>query len=282
MDGSLPAGPVLQLTNADLQAFFGRGFVLLRGVFSEVELAMMRRACDRLQQQALALAKQFGPGAILHRGSQFVLGEVASGPLKGQPRIDRVVWCGAAEPDLLAVGEDLRLVGIAAQVLGTPEMDQLISQVHFKLPNDGVTFPWHQDCRHRRWGTPEWTDVNGRGSFVEMVTALDDCALDNGPMFFVEDSTRHGPIETSAPDHIVPQQYIDRDKTVAATMQAGDVLIFGPYVLHGSYENTSARPRRLLLNGYAAPGANRRVYPGEGAGRRVEVGQSSGRRPTVP
>lgn len=280
MDGSLPAGPAPHLTDADLREFFGRGFVLLRKVFSEVELAAMRRACDRLQQQALDLGRQFGPGATLHRGSQFVLGEIATGPMQGQPRIDRVVWCGAAEPELLQVGEDPRLLQVAAQVLGTPAMDQLINQVHFKLPNDGVAFPWHQDCRHRRWGTPEWTDVNGRGSFVEMVTALDDCGLDNGPMFFVEDSARHGPIATTAPDHLIPQHYIEQGKTVAATMQAGDVLIFGPYVIHGSFENTSTRPRRLLLNGYAAPGANRRVYPGEGAGRRVALGP--GLRQTVP
>lgn len=114
----------------------------------------MRAACDRLQAEAMALGHEFGPGATLHRGSQFVLGEVASGPLRGQPRIDRVVWCGAAEPELLQVGVDPRLLGVAAQVLGTLAMDQLINQVHFKLPYDGVTFPWHQDCRHRRWGTP--------------------------------------------------------------------------------------------------------------------------------
>jgi hypothetical protein len=45
------------------------------------------------------------------------------------------------------------------------------------------------------------------------------------------------------------------------------VLFFGPYAIHGSTPNESAVPRRVLINGYAYPGANGRVYPGEGSGR---------------
>ena len=52
-----------------------------------------------------------------------------------------------------------------------------------------------------------------------------------------------------------------------ATMRAGSVLLFGPYSVHGSQPNTSPRPRRTFINGFAYPGANARIYPGEGAGR---------------
>jgi ectoine hydroxylase-related dioxygenase (phytanoyl-CoA dioxygenase family) len=55
--------------------------------------------------------------------------------------------------------------------------------------------------------------------------------------------------------------------TVAA--RPGDTLFFGPYTAHASFENTSNRYRRILINGYAFPGANSRVYPGDGAGRRL-------------
>jgi hypothetical protein len=48
-------------------------------------------------------------------------------------------------------------------------------------------------------------------------------------------------------------------------------LFFGPYTAHASFENTSDRYRRILINGYAFPGANRRIYPGDGAGRRLTV-----------
>jgi ectoine hydroxylase-related dioxygenase (phytanoyl-CoA dioxygenase family) len=46
-------------------------------------------------------------------------------------------------------------------------------------------------------------------------------------------------------------------------------LFFGPYTAHASFENTSDRYRRVLINGYASPGANHRTYPGDGAGRRL-------------
>jgi hypothetical protein len=47
------------------------------------------------------------------------------------------------------------------------------------------------------------------------------------------------------------------------------VLFFGPYAVHGSTSNESKYSRRVLINGYAYPGANGRVYPGEGSGRRL-------------
>ncbi len=54
---------------------------------------------------------------------------------------------------------------------------------------------------------------------------------------------------------------IDASRAVAVTGRAGDVLFFGPYAVHGSTPNQSNKPRRVLINGYAAPGANKRVYP---------------------
>jgi ectoine hydroxylase-related dioxygenase (phytanoyl-CoA dioxygenase family) len=51
------------------------------------------------------------------------------------------------------------------------------------------------------------------------------------------------------------------------TASAGSVLFFGPYTAHASFENTSMTLRRVLINGYAYPGANHFKYPGEGSGR---------------
>jgi len=201
----------------------------------------------------------------MHQGSQFVLGRTA----QDQVRIDRVVWCGAAEPELLEYGADPRLLRLAAQILGTSHMQQLINQVHFKLAGDGVEFPWHQDSLHRRYGTPDWHDVNGRGSYVQIVTAIDDCTLDNGPLFFVDGSCRFGHIAVVGPDHVLPVESIEPDRVRAVTMRAGSVVLFGPYTIHGSTANRSNGPRRLFINGYCCEGANRRIYPGEGSGRHL-------------
>lgn len=243
--------------DATLQALDETGFAVVRGVFRPDEIGQMRAAFDRLADVARTL-----PASGMHRGSQFVL---QTEPL----RIQRVVWCGAAEPVLSAFGRDRRLLTLASCVLRTRRMHQLINQAHFKLPGDEVGFEWHQDSRHRRYGTPEWTDVDGRGSFVEIVTAIDAVRSDNGPLLFVPGSAALGHVETEPGTDALPPGTFDPADAVSADLDPGDVVLFGPYVIHGSEPNRSDRPRRLFLNGFASPGANRRVYPGDGAGREL-------------
>jgi len=57
-------------------------------------------------------------------------------------------------------------------------------------------------------------------------------------------------------------------------LPAGALVSFGPDAIHGSGPNRSPRPRRVLINGYAAPGANRFACPGVGAGRTLQAGAS--------
>jgi ectoine hydroxylase-related dioxygenase (phytanoyl-CoA dioxygenase family) len=206
----------------------------------------------------------------MHRGAQFVHGKVQTGPRAGQVRIDRVVWAGAADATVLECGAQPQLLAWAGQLLAARRVQQLINQVHFKLPGDGVEFPWHQDSSHRRYGTPEWRDVSGTGSYVQMVALVDDCTLANGPLLFVRGSCRHGHIEP-LDDGTLPQEFIPREDVAAVTGEAGSVVLFGPYTIHGSSANRSDGPRRLLINGYAHPDANTRVYPGDGAGRFLDV-----------
>ena len=241
-----------------IKAFFDAGFTVQPDVFSADEVAAMRDAFDRLENTA----RRIGSTAM-HDGSQFVVDSLPNGGIK----IHRIVWCGAAEPVLSEFGRHPRLVEMASQLLGSSSMNQLINQAHFKLPGDGVGFPWHQDSTHRRCGTSEWTDVNGRGSYVQTLTALDDIGEDNGPLFFIPGSHARGHLDLPA-DGSLPS-WLDAATAVPAIMRAGSVLLFGPYSIHGSQPNTSTRPRRTFINGFAYPGANARTYPGEGAGRLV-------------
>ncbi|HXV77754.1 MAG TPA: phytanoyl-CoA dioxygenase family protein, partial [Candidatus Polarisedimenticolaceae bacterium] len=160
MESARPARSVPLAVSAR-RTFYDEGLIVLRGVFRPDEVAEMRAAFDRLEQ----LAKRLD-GTEIHHGSQFVVERSDHHPL----RIHRVVWCGGAEPVLGRYGEDPRLTGLASRLLGSRRIVQLINQAHFKLPGDGVAFPWHQDSRHRRYGEEAWADVNGRGSYVQTVT----------------------------------------------------------------------------------------------------------------
>jgi ectoine hydroxylase-related dioxygenase (phytanoyl-CoA dioxygenase family) len=230
-----------------------RGFAVVRGLVLGDELAQMRAAFERLVHRAHSLQ-----GTADLDGSRFV---VESEPF----RLHRVIWAGGAEPALAALGADPRWTRLAAEALRSRALVQLIQQAHFKLPGDEVGFAWHQDASNRRQGTPLWTDLDGRGSFVEIALAIDASGPDNGGLSFLPGSHRLGFVadpETGA----LPEGLVDPGQAVTPVLEPGDAVVFGPFVIHGSAPNRSDGPRRMFLQGYALPGANRREYPGCGLG----------------
>ncbi|MEZ6183503.1 MAG: phytanoyl-CoA dioxygenase family protein [Planctomycetota bacterium] len=244
----------MTLTPEDVDAFFRDGYLVQRQVFGPEELAPLRRCFARIQAEGATLGAETG----MHLGARFVF--------EGQA-LHRVVWAGALEEELLAIGQDPRLLGPVGQLLGSDEVVQLLNQCHFKLPGDEVAFAWHQDSQNRHFGTPDWTDVNGRGSFVQTILAVDDAPADSGPLEVFPGSCALGHLGLTW-DNVLPDGL---GEPVALTATAGDVLFFGPYTIHGSGPNRSPYPRRVLINGYACPGANRFVYPGAGTGRPLRV-----------
>ncbi|MCO4743777.1 MAG: phytanoyl-CoA dioxygenase family protein [Proteobacteria bacterium] len=238
----------------DVRTRFARdGFAILRGVLGTDECAAMALAFDRLLRRARGLESTADVG-----GSRFVLD---TDPF----RLHRVVWCGAAEPALAPYGADPRLLGVAATLLGSDELVQLIQQAHFKLPGDEVGFLWHQDASNRRYGTDLWSDIDGRGSFLQMALAVDAMRPDNGPLRVIPGSHRLGFV-ADPKTGTIPAEHLDLDAAVDLELEPGDLAVFGPFLLHGSPPNHSSGPRRLFLQGYALPGANRREYPGCGTG----------------
>ena len=233
--------------------FYTLGYFIVPNLFSQKEVHEISEAFDRLQKIALTLKTT----QELH-GAQFVV---------DHGRIDRIVWMGGAEKSLLKVGEDPRTLGICSTLLGTTKMEQLICQGHYKLSGDSVKFDWHQDSQHRGFGTPDWTDVNGRGSYVQTLMAIDEVTLDNGPVLFVPCTGDQGHL---ALDKVAdPTKVVDVTKAIPMPMKPGDVAFFSPYSVHGSQPNVSGESRRVFINGFAYPGANHRKYPGQGSGRTV-------------
>lgn len=229
------------------------GFAIVRGLLPPDEVADLSAAFDRLLAQARALTGTSDVG-----GARFV---VDADPF----RLHRVVWCGGADPAIARYGDDPRYVGRAVEALGMAPAVQLIQQAHFKLPHDGVDFAWHQDASNRRHGTDLWQDVNGRGSFVQIALAVDPQGAENGGLQVIPGSHRDGFL-ADARTGALPADRIDEAHAVCPTLDPGDALFFGPFLIHGSAPNRSGRSRRLFIQGYAAPGANRREYPGSGTG----------------
>ncbi len=221
-----------ELSPADLRCFDEDGYLIVEDLFSREDVAEMAEAAERLRALGRELAAALpldgedakGEIKIEHAGSQFVFSG-ADGPR----RLLRVVWAGGCEPDFLAIGRDARLTAIVGQILGSSTAVHLLNQLHAKFPHDGLEFEPHQDSEHRRYGTPEWRDVDGRGSYVQAVVAIDDSTPDNGPLVFYPQSGRQGHLDPGT----VRRTYQDRPG-VPALLKAGSAAFFGPYVVHRS------------------------------------------------
>lgn len=260
-----PSAP--RLSSEEIEQFFDTGWIRKNSLFSTDEIGRIKKCFDNLERMADGMSS-----TGLLRGSQFVLGQN-----DGRKILKRVVWAGGSQPYILKIGADPRLTVPSSQLLGSNVMEHLLSQAHFKRPNDGVIFGWHQDIQHRDKGPGTWEDLNGKGSFVQTVIAVDEMTADSGPVMFIPGSARWGRVDFGDHDYDNPDycprkppQFRDED-AVTVIAQPGDTLFFGPYTAHASFENLSPQYRRVLINGYAYPGANRRVYPGKGAGRTLEV-----------
>ncbi len=255
------------LTDIEVRAYFENGWIVRPSLFSPDEIDAMRDCFNRLESMAGGLSE-----TGLHQGAHFVLGAK-----DGEQVIKRVVWAGGAESYLLDIGADPRLTVPASQLLDSQVLEQLLCQAHFKRPHDGVVFGWHQDIQHRDKGNDTWRDVNGSGSFVQTLIVLDDMSPDSGPLKFIPGSSKWGRVDFGSHDYDDPDSstrlppLFNPDDAVTITASAGDTLFFGPYTAHASFENVSDSYRRVLINGYAYPGANNRVYPGDGAGRQIRV-----------
>jgi ectoine hydroxylase-related dioxygenase (phytanoyl-CoA dioxygenase family) len=244
------------LTSDEIKRFHEVGYLEAGGFFCSREVRDMRDAFDRIQNTALS-----GTGEFMDNGSKFYVKSIED----GGKRIEHVNWCGAAEPILMKYSRDRKIRWLALDLLGSEEANHLVNQVHFKLPGDGMEFPFHQDCMNRRYETKFWKDVNGKGSYVNAIIAIDPMAYDNGPLLVSENPGRHvGKIGFEG-----QKRHLEIAKPIL--LNPGDVLALGPYVIHGSLPNESKSPRRVLINGFAYPGANSRKFDIPHAGEMISL-----------
>ncbi len=254
----------LYLTEQQCKQYDTEGFVIVRKLFSKNEILEITRYANLLKEIAFKLANNMDD-KVMHKGTQFVISHKNK-----KPSIDRIVWAGAIEPRLLEFGRLSKITYPVAQLLKAQYADHLINQLHYKLPNDGIKFGWHIDLQNRIKFDPNWNDVGRNGSFVQVITAIDEHNISNGPLRVIPGIDKNGPPKFPYMcDDLELPKTIDINQSIMLLLSPGDTVFLHPWIPHSSLPNKSAIERKTFLNGFSLPEANKKPYPGVGSAEKI-------------
>ena len=155
------------------------------------------------------------------------------GASRSPTSVHPVFWEFAKSPALLEV---------CARLLG-PNVRLHGSKLNMKDPKYGSPVEWHQD-----WAFYPHTNDD----LLAIGVMLDDVELENGPLMVLP-GTHKGPVYDHHADGrfcgaIDPTSVkLPYDKAVAVTGKAGSASFHHVRLVHGSAQNTSSKPRQLLL-----------------------------------
>jgi ectoine hydroxylase-related dioxygenase (phytanoyl-CoA dioxygenase family) len=197
-----------------VDAFREAGWYVVPSLFSEAE-------CDDIV------------GHVEQAAFELALGAADDGPLSYRPMMH------LASPELAAVATDARWAPIVLPLLGTGDARLYWEQAVSKPPQARTELPWHQDNGY----TPLLPE-----EYVTCWLALDDADLDNGCLWVIPGSHRHGTVRHRNGDGPFRVGHDgDPAEGVPVPVPRGSVLVFSSLLMHRSGPNTTERQRRAWI-----------------------------------
>jgi phytanoyl-CoA hydroxylase len=222
-------------TQIDLAAYGERGFVLVRNVFAGETLIALGRETDALLERASASGRAT---EATWRGAWRESASVGVADAPPTTRVDSIHNVQNHSAVFTRALVDRRLTDLAAELIG-PNVQLHHTKLHNKPPAVGSPFPMHQDYPYF---------PHARHTMIAAIIHLDDSTVENGCICAVPGSHKLGPLEhRSDKSFYLDMQEWPLERAEPVQAQAGDVLLFSYFTVHGSYVNTSPRPRRILL-----------------------------------
>ncbi len=139
------------------------------------------------------------------------------------------------------------------QLLGTPRVRFWHDQVFYKPAKTGGNVAWHQDYSYWQRSTP--------AQHMTVWIGLDDSKLDNGCVHAIPGSHRWPLLDPTAlmgdmeglAKQLTPEQRAQFNP-VALEQPTGTCSFHHDHTVHGSFANSSNRPRRAIVLNYMADG----------------------------
>jgi hypothetical protein len=237
------SGP--HVTEEQLLALRRDGFLLVKGLSSDEEIAPLRALFDRMFSERRGWDKgdlfdMIGPDSP---EQELALPQLLR-PSQYEPLLRQSKLASSAR-------------SIAKQILG-PKAENDLEHAINKPPFNGAATPWHQDdAFHRRGsGVPE---------SISIWMPLQDVTVESGCMQYIRGSNL-GPLYPHRSPHNDPRIHgletispPDLTNCVAVPMRVGDAVIHLSRTLHSAGVNTSGQPRRAYVLGYSVKTRRDRV-----------------------
>jgi len=225
------------------------GYAIVRGFFTPAEVAAIGVEIDKVHEEGVAHGRSFRHGNLL-----FKIAEGAEGP-----NVLMVQWPAYRWPALDAVRLDPRFATLLAPLIGG-DVKQIINQLHWKAPGALGDFAWHQDSRFR---VPAECYRNLGTAYVQTGLAIDPHRPESGGMSFVPRSHLHGDLDLDTDSDVLGKAMSDAAlervglsaaDAIQLVLDPGDLVLWNPYLVHGSGLNRSDHRRRFFINGYVRAG----------------------------
>lgn len=247
----------MKLSDAERRSYEEQGYLVRRGVLSPSEVEHLRDATEELCRDLSAAA---GPSRARVRVSQhyvFELNGLKDIVLKWEPGDDDVVQgvepFAHLHPTFIELAAHAGLVDPCADILDVPDVSLFTEKLNVKRAHVGGRYSLHQDIPYWR-GVAEDPDA-----LVTAWVALDDATAANGALEVLPGSHRLGqvPGKESGLDferNEIDETTFDTSSMVTVEVEAGGMVVFGPYLVHRSAPNNSDRDRRAVLYTYQPAG----------------------------
>jgi Phytanoyl-CoA dioxygenase (PhyH) len=240
-DGTSSATPVSHfgphLTEDQLATLRRDGFLLVKGLSTQEEIASLRAPFDRM----------FSERRGWDTGDLFDM--VGTDGPEQALALPQLVRTSRYEPLFRQTLLASSARAIAEQILG-PKIENDLEHAISKPPFTGAATPWHQDDAFQPKGS-------GIPESISIWMPLQDVTVENGCMQYIRGSNL-GPLYPHRSPRNDPRIHgleivspPDLTNCVAVPVHAGDAVIHLSRTLHCAGVNTSAQPRRAYVLGYS-------------------------------
>lgn len=240
------------LTADEITLFYKQGYLIKRQCLSQEDMSQLNKDITVATDRALEEIRD-SKELTYSEDEQMLYIDGSRVVYKRRPdtstSIARINGCGGMQPSLLTTMRSEKMLQTFFELLGTSDIEHLISQIHPKLPGDGIKFPKHRDIQFRKSFDPDWQDILGNGSYAVCIIPIDRMTPENGGLWIDRNN--------------YPEPQDLEEDLIWVNAEPGDLLFMHPYLYHGSGPNLSPNAsRKTLLTGFCAFGANHKAYPG--------------------